>query len=183
MEEITQEKKLLAKLQQIQEEFTFVKKNKQNSHFKNTYVDINTLLQEIRPILKKHNILLIQPLIFKDSKSLLRTILTDMDTGEEYISEIVIPELSDPQKIGSAITYYRRYSIITIFLLETLDDDGEAANGRGRLAGKIDHSGAIKRMNTMEELRLYLAKYPDEKNVLMPLLTARKLEITNATKE
>ena len=38
-----------------------------------------------------------------------------------------LPDLQDPQKMGSAITYYRRYALQSLFLLQTQDDDGEGA--------------------------------------------------------
>ena len=39
-------------------------------------------------------------------------------------STITLPDLTDPQKMGSAITYYRRYSLQSLFLLQAEDDDG-----------------------------------------------------------
>jgi hypothetical protein len=42
-------------------------------------------------------------------------------------SEVTLPDLQDPQKMGSAITYYRRYSLQSLFLLQAQDDDGEIA--------------------------------------------------------
>jgi hypothetical protein len=41
-----------------------------------------------------------------------------------------LPDLQDPQKMGSAVTYYRRYSIQSLFTLQAEDDDGEKAVGR-----------------------------------------------------
>lgn len=177
----TQEKTLFTKLQQIQESFTAVKKNKQNPHFKNTYIDINTLLQEVRPILQKHNILLIQPLTFREGKSILQTRLTDMDSGEEFISEIGIPDITDPQKVGSAITYYRRYSLVTIFLLETLDDDGETGAGRGVVEEQEKREKfkrEIEALTTLDALTSYYNSHKQHEKIIIPMLAKRKKELS-----
>lgn len=182
MEQKTQEKTIYQKIFSIQGKLNgIVKDAKGNPTFKSQYFDINTLIATLRPVLQENNLVLIQPLEYKD-KTVLTTRLIDVITGESIESSIELPNISDPQKIGGCITYYRRYSIQSLLMLEALDDDGETAVGRGKLAGRTDHEGALKRMNTVDELRLYLAKYPDEKNVLMPLLTARKLEINNSNK-
>jgi hypothetical protein len=45
------------------------------------------------------------------------------------IAAIPLPATEDPQKLGSAITYYRRYAIVTLLGLVTEeDDDGNAAS-------------------------------------------------------
>lgn len=182
MAEKTQEKTIYQKVFSIQGKLNgIVKDSKGNPTFKSQYFDINTLIATLRPVLQENNLVLIQPLEYKD-KTVLTTRLVDVITGESIESSIELPNISDPQKIGGCITYYRRYSIQSLLMLEALDDDGETAVGRGKLASKIDHGAALSKMNTVDELRLYLAKYPDDKNVLMPLLTARKLEITNTTK-
>lgn len=184
MEQKTQEKSIYSKLLAVQNEITGIKKGSTNPFFKSQYFDVNALIQALRPVLQANKLVLIQPLVYREGKQLLSTQLIDVDSGEIIESTMDLPTISDPQKVGSIITYYRRYSIQSLFLLEAVDDDGETGAGRGKIGNKkdIDHELALSKMNTVDELRLYLAKYPDDKNVLMPLLTARKLEITNAIK-
>jgi len=40
---------------------------------------------------------------------------------------VPLPEAPDAQKYGSAITYFRRYALQSLFLLEAEDDDGNNA--------------------------------------------------------
>jgi hypothetical protein len=40
---------------------------------------------------------------------------------------LILPELNDPQKIGSCITYYRRYTLASL-LLQAEDDDANLAS-------------------------------------------------------
>ena len=54
---------------------------------------------------------------------------TKIIDGDKVIadSHILIPDNPDPQKIGSIITYYRRYSLQSLLLLQAQDDDGNLA--------------------------------------------------------
>jgi hypothetical protein len=50
--------------------------------------------------------------------------------GEEHHSFSFPFNQSDPQKIGSALTYAKRYLLTTVFnVIAEEDDDGNAANG------------------------------------------------------
>ena len=48
--------------------------------------------------------------------------------------------LLDPQKMGSAITYYRRYALQSLFLLRAEDDDANSSSQPSKPKGnfKID---------------------------------------------
>jgi hypothetical protein len=39
-----------------------------------------------------------------------------------------LPEIQDPQKIGSAVTYYRRYTLQSLLSLQAEDDDANSAS-------------------------------------------------------
>lgn len=115
----------LNKLLLVQKEIGSVKKNKKNPYFKSNYMDINTLLEVVKPILSKHNIILVQPL----TPAGLQTILLDAETGDTLVhSEVAFPQNPDPQKMGSAITYFRRYALQSILAIEAEDDDGNKAS-------------------------------------------------------
>ena len=38
-----------------------------------------------------------------------------------------LPEILDPQKIGSAVTYFRRGTLQSLLSLQAIDDDGQTA--------------------------------------------------------
>jgi hypothetical protein len=106
-----------------------VKKEKENPYFKSKYADINMILELLYPQLEKEGLTLSQPLTTIDGKPAIKTIITD---GTEKIEEItLIPDLQDAQKMGSVITYFRRYSLVSIFgLMTEEDDDGNLASGK-----------------------------------------------------
>lgn len=55
--------------------------------------------------------------------------LMHIETGESVASELgMVPAKQDPQGVGSAITYARRYLLVTMFDLTVDDDDGNTAS-------------------------------------------------------
>lgn len=120
------------KLLKFQQKVEAIKKDSKNPFFKSNYFDINSLLKEIKPILNELELTLIQPLTTIEGRPALRTIL--LDGEKELVNDLVIlPDLQDPQKMGSAITYYRRYSIQSLLLLQAEDDDGNMASSNSSI--------------------------------------------------
>jgi hypothetical protein len=116
-------KELLKKLAKVKTEIGKISKDKTNPFFKSKYFDINSLLEHVEPLLEKNELLLIQPI--KSGK--VQTVIFDLDSEAFEYSEIDLPDISDPQKLGSAITYYRRYTLQSLLGLQAEDDDGNTA--------------------------------------------------------
>ena len=112
------------KLLESKKEFGKIAKDSKNPFFKSKYFDINSLLDHIEPILQKNGLLLLQPIT--DGKVI--TEIIDVETGDRVSSEIVLPILNDPQKLGSAVSYYRRYTAQSLLGLQAEDDDANAAS-------------------------------------------------------
>jgi len=119
-------KKILA----VQSEVGAISKDSTNPFFKSKYFDINKLLDVVMPVLNKHGLVLLQPLTHIDGKSAIKTILIDSETGDSIENSIPLTENPDPQKMGSAITYYRRYSLQSLLGLQAEDDDGNIASNK-----------------------------------------------------
>ena len=45
-------------------------------------------------------------------------------------SSLELPDISDPQKLGSCITYFRRYTLVSLLGLMAEDDDGNLVKGK-----------------------------------------------------
>lgn len=125
---------LAAKLLKAQRAFPKLGKNATNPHYRNAYISLDDLIEAIVPILNDHGIVLMQhPTIGEDNAPTLTTYLIEAedDTGDEVI-ESEMPLLLDKnnsQGLGSAITYARRYSLMSILgLAADDDDDGNAAS-------------------------------------------------------
>ena len=111
------------KLFDAKKEIGKISKDSTNPFFKSKYFDINSLLEHVEPILQKHNLLLLQPI---ESGMVTTKIFSTEEEGVVY-SEIQLPNIQDPQKLGSAITYYRRYTLQSLLGLQAEDDDGNVA--------------------------------------------------------
>lgn len=95
-----------------------------------TYSNLNTIFKVIKPLLKKHDLGFTQLLNGKN----LKTIIYHVTSGENIESEVEIPQdvklnsMNTFQVMGSAITYYRRYSLSAALGLITdkdIDAKGE----------------------------------------------------------
>lgn len=122
-------KKLLEVQQELADKVHF---DATNPHFKNEYVSLPGLLKLIRPLLWERNILLMQPL----EHNTVVTTFIDVEDQEriEYCATLVM-EKDSPQAAGSAITYFRRYSLLSALgLVGDADDDAESATTTFRQA-------------------------------------------------
>ena len=67
--------------------------------------------------------LLLQPIQNNEVKS----IILEINGDGKVESGINLPTIPDPQKLGSAITYFRRYTLQSLLALQAEDDDGNKA--------------------------------------------------------
>ena len=124
-------KNIYQKLLEAQKEIGAIKKDSDNPFFKSKYFDINAILKEVKPILNKHELLLTQSIQLVEGKNVLETSIDSTTPNEKGIhSTVLLPENLDPQKMGSAITYFRRYALQSLLALEAEDDDGNTASGK-----------------------------------------------------
>jgi len=118
------DKSLKVKIAELRSQIGVIAKNKENPFYNSAYFDINQLLENLQPHLMELNLDVIQPL--KDGKVV--TIIRDLDSDETEKSELSLPNIDDPQKMGSAITYYRRYTLKSLLAIQEEDDDGNRAS-------------------------------------------------------
>ena len=116
----------------VSRERASVHKDSTNPHFKSSYADLEAVISASRPILSKHGFCVIQRLISVDGNAFMMSELC-YENGEVLTSSMPIPStLTNPQHIGSYITYMRRYSYCTLVGIITTDDDGNAAAQRSQ---------------------------------------------------
>jgi hypothetical protein len=123
---------LATALSAAQGELADAAKSSENPHFRSKYADLAEVLQTLRPILSKHGLALVQtPGAFLDGRICVTTSL--LHSSGEYLSDTLqLPVVkADPQGVGAAITYARRYAAAAICGIAQDDDDGETASGRG----------------------------------------------------
>lgn len=103
-------------------------KDSDNPYFKSKYADLASVSDACRAELAANDLAVVQLPTMRDGKMVLEYVL--LHSSGEYIgSEIeMTPVKADPQGIGSAITYARRYTLAAITGVATEDDDGNAAS-------------------------------------------------------
>lgn len=110
------------KLLEFQKRVSAISKDSVNPFFHSKYFDVNTVIDTIKPILNEVGLIVSQPLEVIDGKNILATDVWD-EHGTYLESQILIPEIADVQKLGAAITYLRRYALVSLLLLQGEDDD------------------------------------------------------------
>ena len=115
---------IYTKLAAVKKEIGAISKDSTNPFFKSKYFDINGLLKHVEPLLDKNGLLLLQPII----KGEVFSEIIDVENGDSVTSSMLLPNIQDPQKVGSAVTYYRRYTLQSLLGLQAEDDDANAAS-------------------------------------------------------
>ena len=123
-----------------QKEINNASKDAKNPHFRSSYASLGSVIEAVKEPLNKHGISIIQSLssCSSDGQSggnnggglLLRSRL--LHTSGQWIEDCAHSPLAkaDPQGVGSATTYLRRYSLAALLCITQEDDDGNAASGR-----------------------------------------------------
>ena len=102
-----------------------------NPFFRSKYAPLQDILKDVRPILTKNGLTVIQTPVGEGDLIGVKTTLLH-ESGEYIISEPFLLRTSkaDPQGAGSAITYARRYSLNAVLSIAG-DDDDDAIEASG----------------------------------------------------
>lgn len=121
-------KNLISALVKFQKEVPTIPKNKVNPFFNSLYAELSTVIDTCSPSLNKHGLAVIQTIKAVEGKNILCTMLCH-ESGETLESYIYLPDINDPQKLTSAITYLRRSTYLAITgLVADSDDDGNSVS-------------------------------------------------------
>jgi len=126
-------KELYKALGKVKSEVGAISKEETNPFFKSKYFDINGLLKHVEPLLSKNGLILLQPI----HEGNVCSQIIHIETGDKIESSMTMQELSDPQKMGSMITYYRRYTLQSLLGLQAEDDDANAASKASQTPEKV----------------------------------------------
>ena len=170
-------KELLSALANVKKEVGTLSKTATNPFFKSKYFDINSLIEQIEPLMEKNGLLLLQPI--EDGKVV--SVIYHIETEMSVNSSMLLPNLQDPQKLGSAITYYRRYTLQSLLGLQAEDDDGNKASA----PVKIDVKGLETRLNACLDVATLGTTYnslsAEEKKLVLKLKDELKEKLTLKT--
>lgn len=117
-------------LSKAQGKITGALKDSANPFYKSKYADLASIWDACRGPLSENGLAVVQTLS-NDGENISITTTLMHSSGQWIRSALGIkPVKSDPQGIGSTITYARRYALAAITGVAQIDDDAEAGMGR-----------------------------------------------------
>lgn len=127
MKTSTETDKIYPAFAKMQAEINKAKKSSTNPHFKSNYADLTAVHEACEAALVGNGFFVTQGYGI-EPKDHLYTRLVHTLSGQWFQSEcpLVLGKL-DAQGVGSATTYYRRYSLVSMLNMLSEDDDGNAA--------------------------------------------------------
>jgi hypothetical protein len=159
---------LAAALAKAQSAFEAATKGKQNPAFKSRYADLQSVVDAVRPALNAAGIWLMQDTAEADGAVVIETVFVHSSGAQLRAGRLTMPVIKrDPQGYGSALTYARRYSMMTACGIAPEDDDGNAAvtsqNGDDGDAELLDQFQAAALQGTLALQALFKSAKPDAK--------------------
>ena len=121
-------KEIFTALAKAQKNFEAARKTANNPHFKSKYAGLDACMDAVRDACNSQGIFVTQTIESVESGVLIETVFAHQ-SGETYQGgKLYIPVAKhDAQGYGSAISYGRRYSLLTACGVAPEDDDGNAA--------------------------------------------------------
>lgn len=144
--------------------------NRVNPHFKNRYADLAAIRDAVVPALSKHGVAVTQFTDFRDGNSVLVTRLMH-ESGQWIEGAYPLTQQTNPQAMGSQLTYARRYTLSAIAGISAdEDDDAEIAT-----ANKNEPTSAIT-ADQVRTLRAAINEVEAEEHLFVKYLKIDKLE-------
>tara|TARA_A100000172_G_scaffold46406_2_gene28816 strand:+ start:1947 stop:2414 length:468 start_codon:yes stop_codon:yes gene_type:complete len=117
-------------------------KDSKNPHFKSTYASLEAVISAANEA-TQFGLCFTQEIDFEfngdTGMTFVRTVLIHAPSGDKRTSRTPIrsKDPTDPQKMGSGITYAKRYGLQSLLGLPSEDDDGNEASKTSK--GKVQH--------------------------------------------
>jgi len=121
-----QHKNLATALNKAQAMMTGVKKDCTNPFFKNNYSSLESVFEAIRPCFASNGLSVTQLMdVLPNGRTTVTTRLLHV-SGEFLDSTMLLPDIADPQKLGSSISYFKRYTLMAIAGIASASEDDDA---------------------------------------------------------
>lgn len=132
-------------------------KNQKNDFLRNSYADLSAVQEAVFPAFAAHGFAITQEGGRDDFGQYMDTVLRHV-SGENFTSRIYLEyKKGDMQSLGGAITYARRYGLLSITGIPIADDDGNAAVGSKEVQEKV--------MGQAKGLESFMARNPSAEDV------------------
>ena len=137
----TSKKTLVQALADFQAELPSVGLDASNLHFRSKYASLGNITKIVLPKLAEHGFAFSVG-SFVDNGLLVVDAHLIHESGESRSAQFPITE-TNPQKVGSAVTYYRRYALTSLTgVVADEDDDGNAASTESPAQRQVNQAKA-----------------------------------------
>ena len=138
-------------------------KSAKNPHFKSKYADITAVIESIKPALIAHDLFFTQHPEPSDRGVTIETWLHHAGGDSLSLGKLFVPaNKQDAQGYGSALTYARRYALVTAFGVPVEDDDGNAAAAaQNKRAALVDDNQWAMLVQLIESTQTDTKKFCD----------------------
>lgn len=169
---------LAGALSKAQSAITGALKDSANPFFKSKYADLAACWDACRQQLAANNLAVIQTTEVTEAGTVLVTTLAH-SSGEWMRGYLpVLTKDAGPQGQGSGLTYARRYALAAIVGLAQIDDDGEAAQARGKKEPTPDIAKKVAACQSVADLTALFQSLPEaDRAASTALFAARKKEL------
>jgi hypothetical protein len=191
---------LAAALCLAQAEMGGATKNSINPHFKSSFADLESVIKAIKPAFFKHGLSFIQlPITSEGGKGIGVSTMLMHSSGQWIEGEYLLPlEKVTPQGAGAAITYARRYGLVSLCGIPQIDLDAEDISVQAPVVPEPPAKRVSKALaqsvvalvvssqasGETSELIEALAELDEiEKQVIWKQLTTKQKEFVRLTKE
>lgn len=197
-------KEIFSAFMQAQQDFAPALKKQVNSHFRSKYADLASCIDAVIDALHKHGLALMQVPHESESGITVETLFLHKSGQVLSGGKFHVPaQKQDPQGYGSALTYARRYGLMSACGIAPEDDDGNAASAPVATPKAIAKPSPKPETNIKSEVDLYDASLAiresedidvlkaifgdayrkatkDEQVILKKCYDTRKLELENS---
>ena len=181
-------KQIAAAYVKAKREFGPALKEKNNPAFRSKYADLGACIDAVEDALLGQAIVIMQETSEDSTGVTVETVFLHESGETMRCGKLHVPaSKQDPQGYGSALTYARRYSLITACGIAPEDDDGNAASRVIKKAQTpVDYFQSITQAQTLDLLKSHFAaawKIADaaDKDALKAAYDKRNEQLTKAT--
>ncbi|MFK0731525.1 MAG: ERF family protein [Gloeotrichia echinulata HAB0833] len=161
---------LIKALIKAKAEFNSIQKDRTNPHYKHNYATLDAVLDAVTPALGKHGLVIIQTTEICEGKTVLQTHLYH-ESGESITSTYPIPEITDSQKLGAALTYARRYAVCAILSVTADEDDDAEGTATSKKTEQVQNNIRLRKENHLYKVQ------PTKQAVTPPSINPKDLRV------
>ena len=143
-------------LADLQADIVNVKSTSTNPFYHSKYADLASIVREVRPLLAEHRLAILQG---ADGRTLTTRIVHESGQWIESSIELSVPKWENPQDVGKAMTYARRYELAAILNIAQEDDDGNSLAQKSTEVKPITAPQAFDLQSLIDDVGADLGKF------------------------